>query len=125
MFLKATRQKLRISTTKGKLSVEDLWDLSLNELAKIVRDLYKKIKEVEGEEELSFLKSSGVRADSSVKLSFEIVSKIYKTLQEEMDAETNAAKNKAHNEVILAELHRREMDEITKLSVEELKARLK
>lgn len=32
MFKQASKMKLRFATSKGNLSVEDLWDLSLTEL---------------------------------------------------------------------------------------------
>ena len=43
LFEMATRNKLRFSSTKGELSVEDLWDLSEKDLDVV----YKNLKEQE------------------------------------------------------------------------------
>ena len=44
MFEKASRIKLRYSTNRGVLSVEDLWDLSLEQLDPIAINLSKRLK---------------------------------------------------------------------------------
>lgn len=44
MFEKASRIKLRYSTNRGVLSVEDLWDLSLEQLDPIAINLNKSLK---------------------------------------------------------------------------------
>jgi hypothetical protein len=51
-FQKASRLKLRFSTNKGELSVEDLWDLSLESLDTIAKGVSKKLKD---ETEESFI----------------------------------------------------------------------
>ena len=69
LFEKASKMKLRFSTTKGVLSTEDLWDLSLESLDKIAKNLYKQIKE---SEEISFI-SEKSSEDTLASMKLEIV----------------------------------------------------
>ena len=52
LFEKASKSKFRFNTSKGVLTTEDLWDLSLESLDKVAKELYKKVKE---SEEVSFI----------------------------------------------------------------------
>jgi hypothetical protein len=69
LFEKASKMKLRFSTTKGVLSTEDLWDLSLESLDRIAKNLYKQIKE---SEEISFI-SEKSSEDTLASIKLEIV----------------------------------------------------
>lgn len=57
LFEKSTKEKDRWETSKGMLSVEDLWDLSLPSLDTIAKAVNKKLKE-ESEESFISAKTS-------------------------------------------------------------------
>jgi hypothetical protein len=77
MFEKAARSKLRFSTTKGPLSVEDLWDLSVEDLDSIFKAQNARLKSSQEEsllgkktkdDEVATLKVGIVRHIVEVKL---------------------------------------------------------
>ena len=69
MFEKASRMKLRYQTNRGVISVEDLWDLSLESLDAIAISLNKKLKESQTE---SFIKTK-TKDTTELELKFNIV----------------------------------------------------
>lgn len=91
LFEKATKQKLRFQTSKGNLSVEDLWDLSLESLDIIAVNVDKQL-ETSGAK--SFIgKKSTKNADLS--LSLEILKHVIEVKLEEKEAKTNRAAKSA------------------------------
>lgn len=117
VFKRASKQQLRFETGKnGLLSVEDLWQLSLEDLDKLARAINKKIKD-EGEE--SFIgKPSKSNAELNLKL--DILKEIIKTrLEEEETSKTRAEKREKLNNLktLLAE---KEIDEIKGKTKEEI-----
>lgn len=58
-FIKASRLKLRFSVGRGDVSVEDLWDLSLNSLDTVAKAVNKQLKQEDGEE--SFIPTANKR----------------------------------------------------------------
>jgi len=69
MFEKASKIKLRFPSSKGMLTTEDLWDLSLQQLNGLAKDLNKKVKE-SAEHDFLEVKSD---SDTITKLQFDIV----------------------------------------------------
>ena len=122
-FLEASRLKLRVNTTHGLLSVEQLWDLSLSKLSTIIRNVKKTLKG-DGDDELSFLDETKV-VDKTQQLTFDILKEIYLIKKEEQEAIKNEAEKKAHNEKIMALIHRKQESELGEKSVDELMAMLK
>lgn len=96
LFEKASKQKLRFETSKGHLSTEDLWDLSLPSLDKVAKGIHSQIK---NSEEISFIKESS-SANTELNLKMDIVKYIidYKLHLKE------AAQKRAEKEAHLAEL---------------------
>ena len=119
-FMKASRLKLRVQTLQGPLSVEQLWDLSLNKLSIIVKNV-KKTLQKENDDELSFLDETTV-VDSEQQLIFDVLKDIYLTKKKESENEKNAATTKLHNEQIDALIFKKQKTEMEDLSVEELLA---
>lgn len=116
LFEKASKMKLRFSTTKGILSTEDLWDLSLESLDKIAKNLYKQIKE---SEEISFIsEKSSEDTLASIKLEivkFVITFKMDKAKEKKLRAEKLALKKR-----IADEIAKKKDNKISEMSIEEL-----
>ena len=115
MFKQASKMKLRFATSKGNLSVEDLWDLSLDKLA------------VSYDEELaksprkSFITNDTPR-DTELEMKFNIVKEIITDkLQEKFDKETAKAAEKARLMELLA---KKQSEKLESLSEDEIKRRL-
>lgn len=121
IFKQASQQKLRIQTGRGPLTVEQLWDLPVEELDVLAVSLDEEHKNSKGK---SFLTKVSVK-DKTVKLKFDIVLEILNTKVEENNALTETKENKAHNEKILALIADKEQDELKGKSVAELQKMLK
>jgi len=122
MFEAAARAKLRFTTTKGTLSVEQLWDLPLlspvsTSLDEIAKDLSKQLKE-SGEESFVVKKS---KADSIMQLRFDIVKYIIKVRLDEDEAKRDAIVSKQKRSKIDDIIADKEDDELKGKSVSELK----
>lgn len=111
-----TRLKLRFPTAKGCLSVEQLWDLSLEELDKVVvslEDNYNKSSE----------KSYIVKAsekDAETKLMFDVALDILQTKMEEKNEQKRSYEIKKHNEKILELIDKKKDEELSNLSIDDL-----
>jgi hypothetical protein len=120
-FITATRNKLRIPSTKGTLFVEDLWDLSLeklNEIAIQLDDILQK------QTRKSFIAETP-KENKEAELQFEIVKFVITTKLEEKknkDAETKRAKE---IEFLQKLLSKKEMEALENLSSEEIQNRIK
>jgi len=123
MFKQASKLKLRFTTNRGVLSVEQLWDLTQTELAKAIRDV-KKVLTKNTDDELSFLIGTTV-VDVENQLRFDILKDVYLTKKKENEELKTAAEVKAHNQKILALIAEKKEGELKELSVEELEKLLK
>lgn len=123
MFDKATRLKLRFESNKGLLSVEQVWDLSLNSLNEMAKDLSRQVKAAEtGEEDFIGTKSN---VDSELQLRFDIVKHIIGVKLKERDDSLTAAEKREHNQAILELIKKKQQEELAGKTVEELHALLK
>lgn len=124
IFEKASRLKLRFETARQSITVEDLWDLpleqgavNLNAVAQIVnRDLQES-----GEENFVSKKSE---SDAVHQLKLEIVKYVISVRLAEKEAKANAAATRERNELILELIAKKQNQELEGKSVEELKAML-
>ncbi len=121
MYKEAVKQKLRFSTTKGTLSLEQLWDLSLTDLDALAVSL-----ETEHEEsgKKSFLVKKSVK-DKTAKLRFDVVLDILSTKVEEANAATEAKETKEHNTKILELIADKQDESLKGKSIKQLEAMLK
>lgn len=122
IFEKATRKKLRFVTNKGHISVEDLWDLSLEQLNELAKKLNKEVKDEQAEED--FLEDDENKKESLVKLRFDVVISILKTKKAEAKERENEVKRKAQKEKLLEIISKKQDSALEELSEEELKKRL-
>lgn len=116
MFEKASRIKLRYSTNRGVLSVEDLWDLSLEQLDPIAINLNKRLKESQTE---SFIKTR-TKDTTELELKFNIVKHIIDVKLQEQEERIVAAEKKARRQKILDLMAKKQDAELESKSYEEL-----
>lgn len=124
LFEYATRKKLRFVSTKGELTIEQLWDVplrsrddfNLNSIAKMASKAWKEISEE------SFVEPTAKCEKCEIAL--EMIKFVIETkLGEEAAAEKRAA-NKQEKEKLLAILAEKQDGKLSKLSENELKARI-
>lgn len=120
MYKKALRTKLRFSTSKGKLTTEDLFDLSLTDLNNLAIALDKKLSETPRK---SFI--SDIAPDTQEdELRFNIVKDIITLKLAERNAAQNAKAKAAEKAQLLEILHRKKNEALENLSVAEIEAKL-
>ena len=125
MFEKAARLKLRFETSKGQLTVEDLFVLPLTStvagkanLDDIARDLNRRIK---AESEQSFVTPTS-KANETLELAFDIVKHVIKVRLEENAAENLARINREKKQRILELIAQKKDEKLSGASLEELEA---
>ncbi len=120
MFEKATRLKLRFASSKGNLSVEDLWDLPLFGKSVNLDDIYKDldIKLKNAPSRSLVFKNDSV--DDVLQLKFDIVSHVITTRLAEIDQKKSAKEKAAKKKRILALIAKKQDDAVGDLSIEEL-----
>jgi hypothetical protein len=120
LFKTASIIKLRFSTNKGSLSVEDLWDLSLTSLDTIAKSVSRQLK---AESEESFI---AVKTSSNTQL--EIALEILKIVIADKLAQKAASLEKQDNlnrlSVLQGLVDRKKNESLEGLSIEELQAQI-
>lgn len=119
LFEMATRSKLRFLSTKGELSVEDLWDLSDKDLDVVYKNL--KDQEVKSSEE-SLLDDANV--DPKLTAAIGIVKYIFTTKRNERLEAKELIDKKRNQQLYIDALSRRKLKDIDNMSVEELEAKI-
>ena len=117
LFEMATRSKLRFPSTKGELSVEDLWDLSDKDLDVVYKNL--KDQEVKSSEE-SLLDDANV--DPKLTAAIGIVKYIFITKRNERLAEKERINKKLKQRKYIDALSKKQDEAIEKMSEAELRA---
>ena len=117
LFEMATRSKLRFPSTKGELSVEDLWDLSDKDLDVVYKNL--KDQEVKSSEE-SLLDDANV--DPKLTAAIGIVRYIFTTKRNEKLAEKERINKKLKQKKYIDALSKKQDEAIEKMSEAELRA---
>jgi len=121
MYKDASKQGLRFNTQYGSLSVEQLWDVSVNDLDTLAVELEQEYKNSKGK---SFIVKKTTK-DKTIKLRFDIVLDVLTTKVEEADALRDAAGIKEHNQKILSLIASKQDESLSNLSIEELEKQLK
>lgn len=124
MYKQASQIGLRVNTPRGPLSVEQLWNLSMTDLATTIKNIKKMIKS-DDVDELDFLEEGTSKVDKTLELSFNIVKDVYVTKKEAAKAIRDAADIKAHNQKILELIASKKNAELEGKSIAELEALLK
>ena len=119
MFEKASKKKLRFESSKGLLTTEDLWELSLTALDTIAKKVNREIRE---HEEESFISTRRVSGDNTLKL------EILKYVIAEKIAERDKAKEKAVRDAQVSQLKeilsQKQTEELKSLSPEDLQKKI-
>jgi hypothetical protein len=121
MYKEASKLKLRFQTSKGNLSIEQLWDLNLNELDSLAVSLEEAYKNSKGK---SFLEKKTAK-NKTIKLQFDIAFDILNTKVEEREALQKEDENKTHNQKIPSLIKEKQEDELKGKSIKELEKLLK
>ena len=114
LFERATRNKIRFGY-RGVISTEDLWDLDVEELDGIYKNLMAEKKDSETESLLSEKKTNSI-----LETKIEIVKYIFGVKVDEAKAAELKAENAAKKQKILAILARKQDAELENKSAEEL-----
>ena len=116
LFEIATRRKFRFETTRGNLTIEELWDLSIESLDRIAVALHKKVN---SEETVSFVNTSK-KANTGDELKLEIVLHVINVRVSEASESRERQLKAERARTIRDELERRKEDAIKTKSDEEL-----
>jgi hypothetical protein len=119
LFKIAVKNKYRF-TYKGVQTVEDLWDLSVEELDKIYKTLKTKQK---SEAEESLLATTS-KEDKELNNKIEIIKTIVADKLSDKEKSIKAAERRAKNRRILEIMADKQEDELKSKSLDELKAML-
>lgn len=115
MFELATRYKFRFPF-KGMISVEDLWDLSVENLDTVFKCINAEMKKTK-EESLLSTKS---KDDEVLEMKIKIVKYIVEVKQKEKEEREKMFLNKERNQKIMSIIAAKQDEELQNMSVEEL-----
>lgn len=115
MFELASRKKFRFPY-KGVISVEDLWDLSLDQLNTVFMALNKDVKKSQEES----LLSANTAEDVELWTKIDIVKHIFNVKKSEAEARAMEASKAAKKQQILAILEQKQNDSLQNMSEEDL-----
>ncbi|MED1665703.1 hypothetical protein [Brevibacillus laterosporus] len=120
MFEVAVRSKMRFPF-KGLVSVEDLWDLSPENLDSVYKTLNSQLKAVQEES----LLNTKTKEDKELDIKIEIVKYIVGVKMEERDAKLKEKEQKEKKQKILEILSNKQDEALQNKSIDELKDMLK
>jgi hypothetical protein len=120
IFEKASKAKLRFSTSRGQLSTEDLWDLSLESLDQIAINVDKQI-ETSGTK--SFIGKRSTK-NAELELALELLKHIISVKLAEKDAKAKRAEKSAKVAELKALIAEKSVEELRGKSTQELLAEL-
>lgn len=121
IFKEATRQQLRFPSSKGELTLEQLWTVSIEDLDKMAVSLDEEHK-ASGKK--SFLVKRSVK-DKTAKLKLDVVLDVLNTKAEEAEAAQIAKENKEHNAKILGIMQEKKDENLKGMSLKELEKQLR
>lgn len=126
MFEIATRTKLRFQSTKGELSIEQLWDVPLRSkddfnLDTVAKTVNKALKTISEE---SFVSTKKSTAQTKQEMALDIVKYVIQTKLDEEDAAATRAANKVKKEKLLAILAEKQDGKLSELSEKELQKQI-
>ena len=126
LFLQATREKFRFESSKGDLSVEQLWDLPLTSRTGFDLDTVAKAvnADLKASNEESFVNVSNNPAVSRLQAQLEVVKAIIEIKLAQAEAAKKRVEKAAERQRLMEVLHSKKDQELQGLSVEEIERRL-
>lgn len=126
MFKEASKIKLRVPTSKGNLSVEQLWDLNLSDLTDAIISINKLIgdSKINNDDDLSFLENSENKINTKDQIAFEILKTIYLDKKNKIEESKLKLQQQIHNKRIMEIIADKEEKGLYDKSIDELKAML-
>ena len=126
LFLQATREKFRFESSKGDLSVEQLWDLPLTSRTGFDLDTVAKAvnANLKASNEESFVNVSNNPAVSRLQAQLEVVKAIIEVKLAQAEATKKRVEKAAERQRLMEVLHSKKDQELQGLSVEEIERRL-
>lgn len=127
IYKKASKKKLRFATNRGPLSVEQLWDLSKEEIKQLVIKAREDAKKSAGEisdEELSFLDAPAKAKATDDELRFAILKDIYLSKKNAEEKAQKKAAARENNKKILELIARKQDEALEKKSIKDLEKML-
>ena len=118
-FVKASKLKLRFKSGNGNVSVEDLWDLPLENVDAMAIGYSK---ELDDSSSLSFIKPK--RANTALALKFEITKFVIETRVAEAEARKTATEKAAKRTQIRELMEKKQLTAMEGKSLEELQKEL-
>lgn len=127
LFIQAAKTKLRFSSSKGLLSVEDLFDLPLTStnatkanLDDIAKELYKQLETTQ----VSFV-SKKTNANSAIQLGFDIVKYVIDSKLEENEKVRKESERSSTRQKVMGLIERKADSALEEKSIDELTELLK
>lgn len=126
LFAYATRNKIRFASSKGQLSVEDLWDVplrsndgfNLNVIARSANDVVKSLNEE------NFVETTRTAKHARAENALEVVKHVIEVKLEEEEKAKRRAANKIEKEQLLAVLAEKQQGKLSEMSETQLKKRI-
>lgn len=124
MYKQAALLKLRFETSKGNLTAEQLFDLSMSDLSSAIRNVNAQLKKEKAEDdELAFLEGVDV-VETQNSLRFKILKDVYLTKKEARDAAVVDFENKQRKQRIAEIIAAKKDAALAEKSIEELEKML-
>ena len=121
MYTQLIKDKTRFVTSKGELSLEQLFTLSINELDALAVSLQEAYDKSSNKK--SFIEKKTTK-DKNLKLQLDVVLDILLTKQEEVETAKEKSENKARNQKIREIIAEKQDTALANKSINELKAML-
>lgn len=120
IFERASKQQLRFQSTKGNLTTEDLWELSLQSLDSLARGVNKALKEANEE---SFI-STKTKSNTELELKLDILKHIIADKIADQEAKKAKAERAQELDMLQSLLAKNKTKELKSLSSEEILKRI-
>ena len=115
IFEKAVRIKLRVDSNRGLLTVEDLWDLKVEELDGLYRKFKKEARDAEEESLIN-----PVKADEKLNLKIDVLKHVVTVKLTEREAASNRADTARKKAELLELIKSKENSAMAEKSLDEL-----